>query len=289
MEKINSFENKICMITGATSGIGKQIALQAAELGSTVIIVSRNQKKCEKTKNYLVKKTGNKNIYSYFVDLSSIKETKEFVKKFNLNFDRLDILINNAGGRFLKKILTDENLEITFALNHIAPFNLTLLLLDKLNRSDDPRVINVNSDAHYSANINIDDLNFNSKSYNGKLAYSNAKLSNLYFTYEFKKHFPDSNISINAIHPGGVASKFSMNNGKFSWLKHITYYLIKGELLTSKQAAIPIIEIAFSNHKEKLTGKYFNRSEQSKSSRQSYDSELSGKIWDISLSITNAG
>lgn len=282
---MNDFKNKICVITGATSGIGKATAFKFAELGFSLILLSRNIKKGKIVVEHIKKKTNNEKIEFYKVDLSLMNEVKEVSEKIKLHYDQIDILINNAGARFLNHFITQEGLEQTLALNHLSHFLLTNLLIDKLKCSKSARIINISSHAHYSANKIIENITVRGE-YDGRVQYVNSKLANILFTYELAEKFIKTNITVNAIDPGGVATNFARNNGLISWLKHRFYYLINGKLLTPQQASETIIYLATSPDVDGISGKYFKDKKEIKSSSISYDQNMAKKLWEISEELT---
>lgn len=273
-------KNKICLITGATSGIGKATAIELAKLGFNLILTGRNEIKGKEISDSLIKKNK---IKSEFIkcDISSLNEVRKFAEKINSNYNQIDVLINNAGMRFNDYQKSVDGIELTFATNHLGHFLLTYLLLDILKESDDARIINVSSSAHYGKQIDIDDL-VNPKNYNRSLIYGRSKLANVLFTYEFSRKYNYPNISINALDPGGVATNFARNDGFVSWLKHLSYYIIKRQLLTPKQGAETVIYLASSSDVKGVTGKFFYKNKEVKSSDESYDKEIAKELWALS-------
>ncbi len=273
-------QNKLCLITGATSGIGKATAIELARLGFDLILTGRNEFKGKVISDSLIKKNK---IKSEFIkcDISSLKDVRNLADIIRSKYDHLDVLINNAGSRFNDYQKSIDGIELTFATNHLGHFLLTYLLSDLLKKSGDARIINVSSSAHYGKQIDIDDL-VNPKNYNRSLVYGRSKLANVLFTYEFSRrnNYPD--ISINALDPGGVATNFARNDGFVSWLKHLSYYIIKRQLLTPKQGAETVIYLASSSDVKGVTGKFFYKKKEIKSSVESYDEEIAKKLWVLS-------
>jgi len=278
-------KGKNCLITGATSGIGKVTAMELANQGAELVIIGRNPKKCESTVRFIKKKTRNDNIFYCVVDLSSQKEIRQFSNQFNKKYDHLDILINNAGAKIVKRQTSIDGYEMTFALNHLAYFLLTNLLLDLLNKSNGSRIVNVASDAHHGLVINFDDIQ-NEKNYIGKVAYGKSKLANILFTYELARKLQDTKITVNALHPGGVATNFCKNNGIFSWLKHIGAHVKAGNLKSPKKGAETTIYLATSSNVENTSGRYLFENREKKSSNFSYDQVAAKRLWEISMKMT---
>ena len=274
-------KEKNCLITGATSGIGKAVALGLAEKGANIIFIGRNPEKCKEVAKLIKKKTQNENVNYYVANISLIREVKKVADKIKNDFKKIDVLVNNAGARFIKHQLTDEGIELTLATNHLGHFVLTNELLPLLRNSDDARVINVSSGAHYSGKEVIANITEPSQ-YDGRLQYSNSKLANVLFTYELAERLKDSTVKVFAVDPGGVATNFSRNNGLIFWLKHLAYYLLKRELITPKQASQTIIHLATSDEVKNQTAKFFFDMKEKKSSQLSYDKSLQRKFWEMS-------
>jgi NAD(P)-dependent dehydrogenase (short-subunit alcohol dehydrogenase family) len=281
------FENKICLITGATSGIGKATALKIAELGASLILIGRNANKGKIVCDQIKKKTNNGKIIFYKLDLSLMKEVKETAQKIKSDYDHINILINNAGARFLNHFVTKEGIEQTLAVNHLSHFLLTNILLGKLKKSSSSsaRIINISSGVHLSGDGMIENIT-NRNEYDGRKQYANSKLANVLFTYELADRLDKVNITVNAVDPGGVATNFARNNGLISWLKHRVYYLTKGNLLTPEQGSETVMYLATSPEVEGVTGKYFKDKTETKSSSISYDLNLAKKLWEASEKIT---
>lgn len=279
---MNNIQEKVVLITGATSGIGKASAMGIAKLGATVVIVARDKNKGEIVKDEIIKESGNRNVHLLLSDLSLMRSIKELAKEFKSRFNRLDVLINNAGGIFGKRILTEEGLEYTFALNHIAYFLLTGLLLDILKKSAPSRIINVASEGHRFHGIDLDNLQ-GERGFSGLRAYDQSKLCNILFTYELARRLEGTGVTANCLHPGMVDSNFG-NTASF-WFR-LLVRIGKPILITPERAAKAIIYLATSKDVEGSNGKYFIGRRPAESSRISYDREIQKKLWEISEKIT---
>ena len=277
--------NKICLITGATSGIGKAAAFKLAKLGATLILLSRNDDKGETTCNQIIKKTNNVQVKFYRADISSVKEVRDVSERIRTNYDRIDVLINNAGARFDKYFKNDEGIELTFATNHLGHFLLTLSLIEMLKKSTQGRIINVSSSAHSRGTEELDDI-IAPAFYNRKLAYGQSKLANLYFTYELSSRLKNTNITVNAVDPGGVATNFSRNNGLYPWMKHYLSYILRLKLITPQKTSETIVYLASSGEVSESTGKYFFGKNEINSSPPSYSKEAALKLWQLSSKLT---
>ena len=274
----NSMQGKIILVTGATNGIGLVTARELARMGGQVTIVGRNATKCAKTSDLIQKQTGHA-VEIIVADLSTLEGIRHVGAVFKNSHDHLHVLVNNAGGMFNKRRLTSDGFEYTFALNHLNYFLLTQLLLDLLKASAPARIINVSSNAHERARIDFDNLQ-GEKHYAGLTAYGQSKLANLLFTYELARRLEESSVTVNAVHPGFVATGFARNNGPIynvgTW--------IAGQLFGRKpeRGAETSIYLASSPEVEGISGKYFVDCQPAESKPQSHDRSVAEKLWQVS-------
>jgi len=281
-------KNKICLITGATSGIGKATALKLADLGASLILLSRNEIKGEKICKQIRKINNNAQVKFYRVDISSMKEVRSVTEKIKSDFDHIDVLINNAGARFDNYLKNDEGIELTFATNHLGHFLLTHSLIEMLKKSGQARIINISSPAHTRGTQELDDI-IAPIHYDRRIAYGRSKLANLYFTYELSSRLKNSKITANAVDPGGVATNFSRNNGLYPWLKHYLSYILQLKLISPQKAAETIVYLSSSREVSETTGKYFYEKNEINSSCASYNKDVALKLWQLSLKLTGIG
>lgn len=277
-------QDKICLITGATSGIGKAAALKLADTGASLILLSRNEKKGEKICNQIREK-NNTQVKFYKADISSMKQVRNVSEKIKSDFNHIDVLINNAGARFDNYFKNDEGIELTFATNHLGHFLLTLSLIAMLKKSSQGRVINISSAAHANGTEELYDI-VAPEHYDRRLAYGRSKLANLYFTYELSSKLKNSNITVNAVDPGGVATNFSRNNGIIPWMKHYLSYLLNLKLISPQKASETVVYLASSDEVSRISGKYFFEKKEINSSSASYSKETAMKLWQLSLKLT---
>lgn len=273
-----------CLITGATSGIGKAAALALAQKPWELILIGRTQEKVTKTIHEIKRRTGNEHISYYVCDLSLLRDVRSMADRINNDHVRLDVMVNNAGAKFLRHQVTKEGIELTLATNHLGHFLLTLSLIDLLKRSRAARIINVSSGAHYSAHGVINNI-LTSHCYDGRDQYAASKLANALFTYELAAKLKDKGITANAVDPGGVATNFTRNNGLWHWIRHRAYYAMKRQLLTAEQGAKTVVFLASAVDLDGVTGKYFYDMKEKRSSDISYDKALQAEMWELSARL----
>jgi NAD(P)-dependent dehydrogenase (short-subunit alcohol dehydrogenase family) len=203
---------QVCLVTGATSGIGMVTAGELVRRGAHVVLVGRSRSRCEAALEQIRAQSGGGEAEALLADLSSQQQVREVVRQFREQHARLHVLVNNAGGTWLERRLTEDGLEMTFAVNHLASFLLTGLLLDTLRASAPARVVNVSSEAHRWAVLDFDDLQ-GERRYGGWRQYCRSKLMNLLFTYELARRMEGTGVAANALHPGWVATRFGGDNG----------------------------------------------------------------------------
>lgn len=274
---------RICLITGATAGIGKEAARMIAGQGYEVILAGRNRAKLEKVSHEIRRQTGNTAVHFLVADFVDLGQVRTLVEEFKKKFQRLDVLVNNAGTYFNRRHRTEYGVEKTLLVNHLAPFLLTNLLLDPLHKSTSARIINVSSGSHQNAQLDLNDLNYD-RFYFGLRAYGRSKLANILFTYEPVRRLKGANITVNALHPGRVGTDifkndFSIFGGPLKWL-------ISRFSLTPEQGADNTVYLATSPEVEGVTGKYFVKREAVPSSPLSYDEDLARRLWEASERIT---
>ncbi|MBL8045750.1 MAG: SDR family oxidoreductase [Anaerolineales bacterium] len=276
-------QGKTVLVTGATAGIGEVTARELARQGAIVVGVGRNAEKCRTTAEQIRAATGNAQVSFIVADLSTQAGVRQVAEAFKRQHSRLDVLINNAGAYFANRQTSVDGLELTFALNHMAYFLLTDLLLDVLKASAPARIINVASAAHRSPiKLNFDDLQ-NERGYNGFPAYGQSKLANVLFTYELARRLAGTGITANTLHPGFVATNFGHNNGRVvSFFMKIIQRL---SALQPEQGAATTLYLATSPAVEGVTGKYFDQSRAVASSPESYDEAAARRLWEASAAL----
>jgi NAD(P)-dependent dehydrogenase (short-subunit alcohol dehydrogenase family) len=286
MATSKSMHGKICLITGATSGMGKETALGLARLGATVVLVARNRQRGEETLREIKRQSDNEDIDLLLADLSSQQEVRKLATEFQAKYQHLHVLVNNAGAVFSKRQTTVDGLEMTFALDHLAYFLLTNLLLDTLKASAPSRIINISSQAQGSGKIRFDDLQ-SEKSYGllGFTAYSQAKLANVMFTYDLARRLQGTGVTVNAVGPGPVSTNFGISNGGlFARLTALAMRSAK----TPEDAAKTAIRLASAPELEGKTGKFYYNEREISSSKLSHNVATQNRLWDVSEELTKA-
>ena len=275
---LQEMQDKICLVTGATLGIGKETALGLARKGAQVVIVGRDEARTRETAAWIVKESGNARIDFLVADLSSQAEVRRLAAEFKGKYVRLDVLLNNAGAIFTRRETTIDGYERTWALNHLAEFLLTSLLLEMLQASAPARIVNVASAAHTSGKIDFDNLQGEEK-YSGIGAYSQSKLANILFTYALARRLSGKGVTANCLHPGVVATGFGHNT---PGLINTLLGLARPFLMSAEKGAATSIALASSPDVADVSGKYFAKSQPIASSKLSYDEALQEKLWAVS-------
>ena len=281
--------SKTCLVTGATSGIGLVTARELARMGATVVGVGRNPEKSAAIAAQIRQETGNPRVEYLLADLSVQADIRRLNDQFRAKYDRLHILVNNAGGFYMKRYETADGLEMTFALNHLSYFLLTNLLLDVIQSSAPARIVNVSSGASFGGQINFDDLQA-TRRYAGWPAYSMSKLANVMFTYALARRLQSElrgapSVTANCLHPGFVASNFAKNNGRlYDWAMS----LMKPITLPPEKGAQTSLYLATSPEVTGVTGKYFDDKQRNvPSAKISYDEAQQERLWQVSAQLTN--
>ncbi|MCE7945835.1 MAG: SDR family oxidoreductase [Chloroflexi bacterium CFX4] len=269
---------KIILITGATNGIGKAAAGALAKQGAHVLIVGRNSQKCAETVAEIRRNTGNQAVEAFTADLSSMAEVRRLADQVKAAYSRLHVLLNNAGAYYATRQMSADGYEMSFALNHLSYFYLTVLLLDLLKASAPSRIINVSSSAHMFAKLNLTDPH-NPKRYNGLRIYGETKLANLAFTYALARRLQGTGVTANAMHPGLVRTGFGHNtNGLMTQI----FSVLQRFGLTPEQGADTAVYLASSPEVEGVTGKYFTKRQAIASSRAAHDQQTGEALWALS-------
>ncbi|OGO76147.1 MAG: short-chain dehydrogenase [Chloroflexi bacterium RIFOXYD12_FULL_57_15] len=281
---------KVCLVTGATSGIGEVTARALTQMGATVIVVGRDLQRGAATLSRIKAAAPTAQVEFMLADLSSQAQIRQLAQEFKRKYSRLDVLVNNAGGVSIARKQSVDGIEMTFALDHLNYFLLTHLLLDTIKASAPARIVNVASEAHRRVpGINFNDLQ-SERGYNSVRAYGQAKLANVLFTYELARRLDGTNISVNVLHPGVVATdmwfadtRLRRNNGI---LRTLVVQLIRLAAISPEQGAQTMIYLATSPEVEGVTGKYFAKEKEAQSSPASHDHAAATRLWQVSETLT---
>lgn len=278
-----TMQGKVCLITGGTNGIGKSTAHELVRMGATVVIVGRNAQKTSQVVEEIRQSTGNDTVDSLLADLSSQRNVRRLANEFESKYSRLHVLLNNAGAVFMRRQLSVDGIEMTFSLNHLAPFLLTNLLLDKIQASAPARIINVSSGAHSSGRIEFDNLQ-GERDYSHR-AYGNSKLATILFTMELARRLEGTGVTVNALHPGFVSTGFGKNNPGF--LIKAIRAVVPLIARSPERGAKTSIYLASSPEVQSITGKYFVDCKVTQPAPQATDSAVARKVWDISADMVH--
>lgn len=272
---------KICLVSGATSGIGLVTARELARMGATVVLMARNQERGEAIRAQLVSQTGNRHVELLHADFAALDTVRAGAEAFLARHGRLDVLVNNAGAYVGERRRSADGYELTFAVNHLAPFLLTNLLREALEAAGTARVVTVSSGAHMAGRGRFDARG--EGFYFGFQSYAESKLANVLFSYELARRLEGSGVAANCLHPGAVRTNFA---GDMKGLFGVFFNLAKPFMLTPEQGAQTSIYLAASPEVEGVSGKYFDNRRPVKSAPVSYDRELQARLWTLSEELT---
>ncbi len=279
-----TLQGKVCLVTGATSGIGLVTTRELARMGATVVLVGRDEAKTSGVVEQIKQQTGNNAVEGLIADLSSQQQVHQLAEQFKRRHRQLHILVNNAGAVYQERRESVDGLELTFALNHLSYFLLTNLLLDTIKASAPARIVNVASDAHRMASINFDDLQAQ-KSYSGFRVYGRSKLANILFTKELARRLKGTNVTTNAAHPGLVATGFARNN---SGLLNLLFgWVLRPFARTPEQGAETPIYLASASEAQGITGLYFSNKRPVTPTAAAQDMAAAERLWNMSVELTN--
>ncbi len=282
----HSMDGKVCLVTGATGGLGAATAMGLAHLGAAVIVVGRNASKGRDVVAQIQQEAGNPAAEYVQADLSSQQAIRQLAREVSAKHPKLHVLVNNAGASYSKRRESVDGIETTFALNHLGYFLLTNLLLDTLRASTPARIVNVSSDVHRDVTLDFDDLQAR-QGFNGYTAYKRSKLANLLFTYELARRLEGSGVTVNAVAPGLAKTGLGLQDGGMSSLAKRIINALMGK--SAEEAAQMSVYLASSPEVEGVSGKYFVKGQPVPSSEASYDEAAAKRLWQISAEITGLG
>ncbi len=273
-------KNKTAIITGATSGIGRITALALAEKGAGLVLPVRNMERGEQLKKEIMERSGNPNVELAECRLDSLDSIRQFAEAFRKKHDNLHLLINNAGTWEVKREESEDGIEMNFAVNHLAPFLLTYLLLDMIKASAPARIVNVSSSAHKQAKMNLEDPE-GKKNWSSLKSYAQGKLANIFFTRKLARDLEGTGVTANCLHPGVVQTHLFDKMPRF-FRKIFGLFMISAE-----KGAETSIFLATSPEVEGVSGKYFVKKKETKTTRHAHDIEVAERLWEISKEYCN--
>lgn len=275
-------QGKVCVITGATSGIGLIAAERLAAQGARLVLVGRNKARGEAALARIRERAPGARLAIHYADLSLLGEMERLSAAIAASEPRIDVLINNAGAMFMRRSLTADGLERTFALNHMAYFVLSNRLRDRLAAAAPSRIVSVASEAHRGNTLDFDDLQ-SERHYRGFTVYGRSKLANILFTRELAGRLADTGVTANCLHPGFVATRFGDNNG---WLVRLGIGIGKSLFaIAPEKGAETIVYLASSSDVAGITGGYFARSRPARPSAAAQDDAAAKRLWEESAKI----
>ena len=278
-----SMQGKVCVITGATSGVGYESAKKLAEGGASLVMISRNKEKAERVSAQL-QKDYNAEIDIIIADLSNLKQVRKAAEKVLSDHPKIDVLINSAGLHSTKKTYTEEGFETVFCVNHLAAFLLTYLLIDRLKENDHARIIQVNSEGHRFNGLNPNDLNWKKRLYTGLRGYGASKTAQLLTVWKFADILKDTNVTINAMHPGDVRTNIGNNNGwlyRF-FLRHFTWHFLRDPGVSGEA----VYYLAAAPEMQDISGRFYHLTVEEKPAKHALDRTVGKRIWDQSMRMT---
>jgi len=277
-----SMTGRTVLVTGGTGGIGKATAAGLAGLGAAVVIVGRDRRRSEAAAAEIRHESGSQSVDLLLADVSVQAEVRGLAEQILARHPRLDVLVNNVGGYWATHRITADGLEHTFAVNHLAPFLLTNLLLERLVHSAPARIVTVSSGAQAMGRIDFDDLQAE-RDYSGQRAYSQSKLANVLFTYELARRLQGTGVTATVLHPGVVRTNFGMDDP--TRLMRPLLRVVRPFMKPPARGARTSIYLASSPEVEGVTGQYFANSKPKRSAKRSYDAEAAARLWQVSAEL----
>jgi NAD(P)-dependent dehydrogenase (short-subunit alcohol dehydrogenase family) len=274
---------RTCVVTGATRGLGRATAEALARMGATVVLHGRDAAALGAVSRKIANSTGNTNVAGLIADFASLADVRRLANEITARHERIDVLVNNAGTAVNVRRLTTDGFEWQFGVNHLAPFLLTTLLLDRLKASAPARIVTVASRAHKRGVIDFDDLNWERRKYDGLQVYSATKLANILFTGELARRLAGANVTANCLHPGVVATRIFSHMGLFG---KVFGALSKPLLLPPEKGAETTVYLATSAEVANVSGKYFDKCKAVEPAPAANEDAVARRLWEISVRLT---
>lgn len=278
-----TMEGKVCVITGATSGVGLEALKRLARGGAHIVMVCRNPDKAERISRE-IKSEWNVPVDIVTADFSSLDEVRNAAALIIKNYPKIDVLINSAGIHSTKRVYTQEGYEMVFCVNHLAPFLFTQLLIGRLKASAPARIIQVNSEGHRFNGLNPEDINWEKRHYTGLRGYGASKTAQLLTVWELADQLKGSKVTINALHPGDVRTNIGNNNGwLYKWFLHnVTWHFLKDPVISGEA----IYYLASDPEMSEVSGRFFNLTIDEKPAAHALDRGMGKRIWELSMKMT---
>jgi retinol dehydrogenase 13 len=273
---------KTCVVSGSTSGVGLEAVKQLARGGANIVLVCRNERKAEDVKALLLKEYPIR-VDIVAADFRRLDDIRKAAAVICNRYEVIDLLINSAGLHSTKRHLTEDGNELVFQVNHIAPFLFTMMLLEPIKKSKQGRIIQVNSEGHRFGGLKLDDLNWKKRPYIGLRAYGASKTAQIMTVMSLAEKLRDTNVTINAMHPGGVRTNIGSNNGWFyrAWLRGVIWHFLKDPVISGDA----LYYLSAAPELEKTSGRYFNLTIAEKPMPHALDEQMRTRIWAISLEL----
>ena len=284
---MSALDGRVAVVSGGNSGIGKETATELAIMGAHVVIAARNSTKAAAAVHDIQQRAPDANVEFLPLDLASFASVRAFAETFTSRFDRLDVLVNNAGLTLHKRTVTEDGHETQFQVNHLSHYLLTRLVQDPLSAAPTARVVNVSSTGHTFARdgLDFDDLDWERRRYRGFLVYCATKLANVLFTRELARRLDDSQVTVNAVHPGFVASNFA-REGDMGLFIGLGMLAVRPFAISSAAGARTSIYLASSPDVDGVSGQYFYKCRVAKPSDAALDDQAAARLWDVSADMT---
>lgn len=278
-----SMKGKVCIVTGATSGVGLEVVKQLAKGEAHIVMVCRNLGKAESIKRE-IESSYNVQIDVFIADFSNLEDVRKVANSILQHYSKIDVLINNAGMHSTTRKYTKEGFEMVFCVNHLASFLLTNLLLERLKESAPARIIQVNSEGHRFNGLNIEDINWKKRHYTGLKSYGASKTAQLLTVWEFDDILKGTGVTINALHPGDVRTNIGSNNGGlYKWFLHnVTWHFLKDPVIAGEA----IYYLVADDEMKNVSGEFFNLTVHEKPAEHALDRFIGKHIWEMSMEMT---